>query len=341
MIATRSVALAAGPGVTAARPCAVSVVIVNFNAGELLADCLRSVLPQAGQVVLVDNASEPAGFEPVVAAFAAHPRLHVIRSAANLGFAAGSNLGVAAATEPRILLLNPDCVVAPGAIARLCEALDGDPRAALAGGLLTDASGREQGGGRRAVPTPWRSFVRAFGLARLAHRWPKLFDDFHLHRQPLPAVPVAVEAISGACMLMTREALADIGSLDEAFFLHCEDLDYCMRARSRGWTIAFVPTAHVVHHKGVCSRDRQLLVEWHKHKGMVRFYRKHFRHQYPAGLMGVVTCGVWLRFTAIAGRLLVRRAVTAVAGWWVRGGRPAAPPLPSFPVGLAPRPSAS
>lgn len=340
MIATRAEAVRGGA--TTSPPCPVSVVIVNFNAGELLADCLHAVLPQAREVVLVDNASEPDGFEAVVAAFATHPRLRVIRSPVNVGFAAGSNLGIAAATEPRVLLLNPDCVVAPGAVRQLCDTLDRDPRAALVGGLLTDASGREQGGGRRAVPTPWRSFVRAFGLSRFSHRWPKLFDDFHLHRQPLPSAPIPVEAISGACALVSRDALRDIGPLDDSFFLHCEDLDYCMRARSRGWTIYFVPHARIVHFKGVCSRDRQLLVEWHKHRGMVRFYGKHFRHQYPAGLMGVVTCGVWLRFTAVASRLLVRRVVSAAFT-----ARPAAADrlVPRSrrapPLGLAPRPSAS
>jgi len=327
---------------TTSPACPVSVVIVNFNAGDLLADCLRSVLPQAAEVVLVDNASETTGFESVVAAFAPHPRLRVIRSPVNLGFAAGCNLGAAAAREATVLFLNPDCVVAPGAVARLCDTLRSDPRAALAGGLLTDTVGREQGGGRRAVPTPWRSFVRAFGLSRLSRRWPRLFDDFHLHRQPLPTAPVAVEAISGACIMATRAALDDIGAFDEGFFMHCEDLDYCMRARSRGWTISFVPDAPVIHHKGACSRDRRLFVEWHKHKGMVRFYRKHFRHQYPAGLMGFVTCGVWLRFTGIAARLLVRQAASA-AGASLSSliRRPVPGSRRPLPIGIASRPSAT
>jgi GT2 family glycosyltransferase len=323
-------------------PCGVAAVIVNFNAGCLLADCLGSILPQVEEVVLVDNASDPEGFEPVVAAFAAWPGLRVVPSPVNLGFAAGSNLGIAATTAPRVLLLNPDCVVAEGTVARLCAALDAAPRAGLAGGLLTDASGLEQGGGRRAVPTPWRSFVRAFGLSRWSHRWPKLFDDFHLHRQPLPAAPIEVEAISGACMLVTRAALDDVGPLDDGFFLHCEDLDYSMRARGRGWTILFVPDAPVVHHKGVCSRDRQLFVEWHKHKGMVRFYRKHFRHQYPAGLMAAVACGVWLRFSSIATRLLAARATAAVRSAWSHpAGRPVARPAAVLPLEMAPRPTAS
>jgi GT2 family glycosyltransferase len=290
-----------------------TVVIVNHNAGRLLVDCLHSVLSQAREVVLVDNASDPDGFEPLVASLEGHPRLQVIRSVENRGFAAGCNLGAESSTQPFLLFLNPDCVVAAGAIARLCAALAARPDAALAGGLLTYADGREQGGGRRAVPTPWRSFVRAFGLSRFSRRWPKLFDDFHLHYQPLPSAPIEVEAISGACMLLKRDAIHDFGLMDEGYFLHCEDLDLCMRFRQRGWEILFVPDARVLHHKGVCSHDRRLFVEWHKHVGMIRFYRQHFRHQYPAGLMELVIVGVWLRFAAVASRHAARLLLDRVA----------------------------
>ena len=280
----------------------VTVVIVNHNAGELLVDCLESALGQATEVVLVDNASLPDQFEPLIAAVASHPRLQIVRSTENRGFAVGCNLGAELSTQPLMLFLNPDCVMTAGSLARMCAAIQDHPRAGMAGGLLAYPDGREQGGGRRAVPTPWRSFVRAFGLSRLSTRWPKLFNDFHLHRQPRPSTPIPVEAISGACMLVKREAINDFGLMDEGYFLHCEDLDLCMRARAHGWQILFVPDAPIVHHKGGCSQERPVFVEWHKHKGMVRFYRKHFRHQYPAGLMELVIVGVWLHFAAIAAR---------------------------------------
>jgi len=301
------------PSPLAAGPLApVTVVIVNHNAGGLLSDCLASALSQANEVVLVDNASHPDAFESVIAEFESHPRLQVIRSTTNRGFAAGCNLGAELSAQPFLLFLNPDCMLVAGSLARLCAAVQEHPRTAVAGGLLTYTDGREQGGGRRAVPTPWRSFVRAFGLARLSKRWPKLFDDFHLHCQPLPQAPIPVEAISGACMLITREAAHDFGLMDEGYFLHCEDLDLCMRARQHDWQILFVPDAPVVHHKGGCSQERPVFVEWHKHRGMVRFYRKHFRHQYPGALMTLVVIGVWLRFAAVAARLQGQRM-------WARG----------------------
>jgi GT2 family glycosyltransferase len=305
-------------------PQPVSVVIVNYNAGHLLGDCLAAALAQCREVILVDNASAAPALESVLGRFAGEPRLVVVRSATNRGFAVGCNLGLARAGEPIILFLNPDCILAAGAVAALVAALRSEPRVGMVGGLLTDAAGREQGGSRRTVPTPWRSFVRAFGLSRFADRWPRLFADYDLHRRPLPRGPIDVEAVSGACTMVSRAAVAEVGGWDEGFFLHCEDLDLCMRFRARGWRILFVPGARAVHHRGLCGRSRPLRVEWHKHAGMIRFYRKHFRHQYPFGLMVLVSIGVWLRFTAIAARLCVRRigrAIAAAGAWVAAGGR--------------------
>ncbi len=278
----------------------VSIVVVNYNAGLLLAECVASCLAQAQQVVVVDNASSDGSSEVLAEQFPGESRLKVVRSDRNLGFAAGCNLGVASTTSKHVLFLNPDCVLGSDSLRRMVQVLEANPEASMVGGLLTDPDGTEQGGGRRAVPTPWRSFVRAFGLNRFADRWPRLFFDFHLHKQPFPDAPLEVEAISGALMLVRREAMADVGPLDEGYFLHCEDLDWCMRFRKKGWKILFVPDAPVVHYQGTCSRSRPIFVEWHKHKGMMRFYREFFRHQYPGMLMWLVALGVWLRFGAVA-----------------------------------------
>jgi hypothetical protein len=210
------------------------------------------------------------------------------------------------------LFLNPDTFFNPGALVRLLSAMDEDERVGMAGGLLINADGTEQAGGRRAIPTPWRSFVRAFGLASLSNRWPRLFFDFHLHKQPLPDHAIEVEAISGACMMVTREAMQDVGEWDEGYFLHCEDIDWCMRFRRNGWKILFVPSSQITHALGVCSRNRPVFVEWHKHKGMMRFYRKFFQHQYPAGLMTLVGVGVWLRFGLVVIHRTAKRAGRAL-----------------------------
>jgi GT2 family glycosyltransferase/nucleoside-diphosphate-sugar epimerase len=276
----------------------VSTVIVNYNAGPFLRACVDSLLasPMKIEIIVVDNASSDGSLE----ALRSLPQVQVIQNAANLGFAAGCNVGARRAGAEFLLFLNPDCFFKPSALGRLLEALRADERVGMVGGLLANPDGSEQAGGRRAVPTPWRSFVRAFGLVRFSNRWPRLFFDLHLHKQSLPQEPIEVEAISGACMLVRRESVLDVGDWDEGYFLHCEDLDWCMRFRKKGWKILFVPSARITHELGVCGRSRPVFVEWHKHKGMVRFYRKFFRHQYPGLLMLMVNAGVLLRFVGVA-----------------------------------------
>lgn len=286
----------------------VSVVIVNYNAGQTLVDCIESALPHVTEVLVVDNASSDRSLELCAKHFPNEPKLRITRNTANLGFAAACNIGAKAASEPYILFLNPDCILSKNSLPRLLHVLEMNPKAGMAGGLLTNLDGTEQAGGRRAVPTPWRSLVRAFGLYRFERYWPRLFFDFHLHKQPLPSGPLEVEAISGALMLVRQEAIRDVGPWDEGYFLHCEDLDWCMRFREKGWKILFVPDALVVHYKGTCSRSRPIFVEWHKHKGMMRFYRKFFRQEYSGALMWLVAAGIWWRFGVIAIVYWLRRS---------------------------------
>lgn len=281
-------------------PNSVSLIIVNYNAGDFLKACISSAMNQVDSLIVVDNASTDASLAQVEAAFPGERKLRIIRNRENLGFAAACNIGIEKSSENYLLFLNPDCVLEPDSVKRLFQVLEDYPDAGMVGGLLVDPDGIEQGGGRRAIPTPWRSFVRAFGLSRFADRWPRLFFDFYLHKQPLPSSPIEVEAISGACMLVRRTAMDTVGQWDEGYFLHCEDLDFSMSLRRQGWKIMFVPDARIVHDKGGCSRSRPIFVEWHKHRGMIRFYRKFFRHQYPCVLMWLVMIGVWLRFGAVA-----------------------------------------
>lgn len=285
----------------------ISTIIVNYNAGEFLRSCVDSLLncPLETEVIVVDNASTDDSLD----ALAGLPNVQIIKNATNVGFATACNVGIRVASAPFLLFLNPDCFFKPDTLIRLLEAMRFDERVGMVGGLLVNPDGTEQAGGRRAIPTPWRSFVRAFGLARFADRWPRLFFDFHLHKQPLPNHNIEVEAISGACMMVRREAIQDVGEWDERYFLHCEDLDWCMRFRQKGWKILFVPSARVTHALGVSSRSRPIFVEWHKHKGMIRFYRKFFRRQYPGVLMGLVALGVWLRFGLVAGYYTVKRMI--------------------------------
>jgi GT2 family glycosyltransferase len=115
-------------------------------------------------------------------------------------------------------------------------------------------------------------------------------------------------------MFVRREALEKVGPLDEGYFLHCEDLDWCERFRRGGWKVLFVPDTTVVHDKGASSRGRPVRVLWHLHRGMVRYYRKFFRDEYPRPLFWLVLGAVWLRFGLLAGAVVVRRELGRVLG---------------------------
>ena len=287
-------------------------IIVNYNSGSLLSNCVASVLAARGRAIVVDNASSDDSIDMLTMKFGGMAGLMVIRNIRNLGFAAACNIGAGVATAGHLLFLNPDSVLDRQSLAKMQFVLDSASDIGMVGAFLSDPDGSEQPGGRRVFPTPRRAFIRAFGLSRLGEWFPSLFSDFLLHKEPLPAEPAAVEAISGACMLVKREAMEDVGPWDEGYFLHCEDLDWCMRFRRKDWDILFVPDARIIHHQGACSRSRPLFVEWHKHKGMMRFYRKFFRDRYPKPLWALVAFGVWLRFLMIACYYGMRHVLTTV-----------------------------
>jgi GT2 family glycosyltransferase len=288
----------------------VSVVVVNFNAGPLLARSVRAALESTEpvEVVVVDNGSTDGSLATLRAELGGDARLRIVEQGRNRGFAAACNAGLREARGGFALLLNPDCLVGRDTLATVKAALEADPGAGMAGCLLLNEDGTEQEGCRRSVPTPGRAFARAFGLSRLRRRAGAKGGDFVLSDQPLPAGPVEVDAISGAFTMVRRAAADAVGLLDEAYFLHCEDLDWCMRFRQSGYRVLFVPGAAAVHHKGTSSRGRPVRVLWHMHRGMVRFYRKFFRREYPGPFMWLVVAGVAVRFSALASLAMAQNA---------------------------------
>lgn len=280
---------------------AVAAIVVNYNGGALLLDCVQSLLsvPCIGRVIVADNGSEDGSLARVRGAVQDTDHLLILENGKNLGFSAGCNRAVPFAEADYLLFVNPDCVVNPAAIDRVLAVLADHPEAGMAGCLICNPDGSEQAGCRREIPTPWRSLSRVLHLHRLFPDDPR-FAGFNLAHRPLPDAPVAVEVISGAFMLVRRSSLEQVGLLDERYFLHCEDMDWCLRFGKAGYTILFVPDARVLHEKGACSRARPLFVEWHKHRSMILFYRLHFQASYPLPLLWLVTAAVWLRFAAKA-----------------------------------------
>lgn len=296
----------------------VSVVIVNFNAGDYLAAAVESVLDQAEvatEIIVVDNASSDGSLE-ALRARTPTGKIQIIALDDNHGFAHACNVGIAASRGTSVLLLNPDCRMHAGSLALLKWMIQERPDVGMTGPLIVNPDGTEQRGCRRDIPNPWQIFCVAFGLHRLMPEHPR-FRDYAYDAAVLPDRPTEVPAISGACMLVRRAAIDAVGHLDSGYFLHFEDLDWCMRFQSAGLKIVFVPAAVVEHTQGVCSRSRPIRVEAHKHRSLVRFLRKNFTAYYPSSFMAVVSALVLVRFTSVSASMLVRGR-TARRGAWER-----------------------
>lgn len=275
---------------------AVGVIVVNYNAGDLLSACVGAVLGSEVpvEVVVSDNGSDDGSLEQLRALFSTDPRLRILENRANLGFAAANNRVLPLVRADRLLFLNPDCLVGPDTLGRMLAFMDSRPDVGMAGCIVRNPDGSEQVASRRAIPDPWIALKRILRLDRLLPN--RGGRRLNLHHERLPAEPVEVEAISGSFMLVSRRALDAVGPLDEGYFLHCEDLDWFVRFRQGGWTIALVPDVSVIHHKGACSRRSPLLVERHKHRGMERFYRKFQAREYPMIFNRLVIFGIRAHF---------------------------------------------
>jgi len=222
----------------------LSIVIVNWNTRDLLRDCLRS-LPAAlagleTEVIVVDNASGDGSPAMVRAEF---PGVVLVESGGNLGFAAGNNLGLERATGTAVLLLNPDTVCPPASLARLYRFLLGKPGAAVAGPRLVDAGGRPtiSGGSFPRTRFHWAGLVDPRGIAGIDRR------TFTPARNE-PSRPV--EYVMGACFLMSRRGLDEVGPLDERFFMYFEETDWCRRARDAGLEVWYCAETEITHLEG-------------------------------------------------------------------------------------------
>ncbi|MEP0815122.1 MAG: glycosyltransferase family 2 protein [bacterium] len=292
----------------AEQAAAVTVICVNYNGGALLIDCVRSVLDSTVPIRLVvsDNGSTDGSIASLRDALGDDSRLVIVENGSNLGFAGACNAALPSVIGEYCLFLNPDCLIRPDTVAKMCAVMERHPESGIAGCVIRNPDGSEQAGCRRRIPDLWSGFGRAFGLDGFFRRI-KRYSPVDMASEPLPPNTIEVEAISGAFMFVRRSAMEIVGHLDDGYFLHCEDVDWCVRFRRKGFRVLFVPKAEITHFKGVSSAARPISVEWHKHRGMLRFYRKFLLDRYPFFVSWLVTAGIWLRFGMVAARRTLRR----------------------------------
>ncbi len=251
-----------------------SAVVVNYEAGPLLAECVASLLgdDSAGepQVVIVDNGSRDGSVAGVRDRF---PEVSVVDPARNLGYAAAANRGIAATRTPFVVVCNPDIQVVPGVAAAMLARFEADPVLGALGPAIRNVDGTIYPSAR-SVP----SLVDAVGHGVLGLAWPG--NPFTRRYRQLDADPRRardVDWVSGAAMWLRRDALDTVGGWDEDYFMYVEDVDLCWRLRRIGWRVAYEPSGVITHVQGASAARHPYRMIVEHHRSIARFATKRWR----------------------------------------------------------------
>ena len=290
----------------------LSIIIVNWNTRDLLEQCLSSVYATTHdipfEVFVVDNASSDGSVEIVRERF---PEVQLIENEENLGFAKANNQAIRESKGRYILLLNSDTVVLSGAIERMIEFMDGHPEAGAVGAKLLNPDGSFQAS-YNDFPTPLSELVLLAGLSRVVYNpyYPSYPPDLSNERREC-------DWVGGACLMVRKEAIEEVGLLDENYFMYVEEVDWCYRLRKAGWKVYYLPEAQIVHWGGQSSRRERGKARRLLRKSELLFFKKHYGPllatclQIAICLFSLVRMGLWFA------------AYLASLGRWARAQREA------------------
>ncbi len=279
---------------------AIAAIVVSYRSASTLDECLIRLRAarDVGEIVVVDNASDDGSAAIAQVHAEADPRVVILENSANSGFGAACNQAARRCESPWLAFVNPDCWVEPQSLARMREYLDvpepASARVGIIGADLVDVDGVRDASARRCEPTLARMLAGAGRRTSVAAS----IDD---------ALAVqAVDAISGALMLMSRALFESLGGFDEDYWLHAEDLDLCRRVRDAGHGVWVANDVRVVHVRGVSSRTRPWFVEWHKHRGMWRYFRKFEGRSASLFKRAIAFLAIWAHCAYAAPRAVLR-----------------------------------
>jgi GT2 family glycosyltransferase len=260
----------------------LGICILTRGSKEKVTACLRSLFeqtpdPQIMDIVVVDNDSHDGTVPAIRAQF---PTVQLIVNNENLGYSKAVNQGMKMLDARYYVLLNPDTVLLNPAFIRLAQFMDENLHVGICAPKVLNQDGTLQYQSRRGEPRPWNVFAYFLGLSKLFPEDPR-FSGYLLTHLDNDKVN-EVKAVSGSCMMIRREVIAQIGYLDERYFAYQEDSDYCLRARQAGWQVCYVPTAAVMHHGGRGgSGVNPYFGAYHWHRSYYLYYRKNLAQDYP------------------------------------------------------------
>lgn len=286
----------------------LAIIIVNWNTREMLARCLESLTNSQGlnladstlsstengrfsqKIYVVDNASSDGSVEMIKARF---PWVHIIENSENLGFARANNQALLQSRGSYAVLLNSDTVLHPHALDKMVEFMDSHPEAGGCGPRLLNADGSLQSSCHPLL-TPWREFWRLILLDRIWHRatYPQAKWDLRTPRR--------VEVIKGACLLLRREALKEVGLLDDRYFMYTEEMDLCYRLLKAGWDIWWVPQAVVTHYGEASSQQMAEDMYIQLYQSKVQFHRKFGGPQRVQHFKFLLKLAYWPRWVMVS-----------------------------------------
>jgi GT2 family glycosyltransferase len=298
----------------------ISVIIVNYNVEFFLEQCLNSVTKALkglnGQVFVVDNNSIDGSVDMVGRKF---PELNLIANKENKGFSKANNQAILLSDAEYILLLNPDTVVEEDTFSKVIGFMDTHPDAGGLGVRMLDGKGKFLPESKRGLPTPSVAFYKIFGLSKLFPR-SKKFGQYHLgHLSEFKTHEIDI--LSGAFMLMRRDALAKVGLLDESFFMYGEDIDLSYRILKGGYKNYYFPETRIIHYKGESTKKSSVNYVFVFYKAMVIFAEKHFSQKNARLFSFLINLAIYIRASlAIFTRFIKSATIPFIDFWIIAGG---------------------
>ncbi len=269
----------------------LSIAIVNWNTRDLLLDALQSIYdaPPAFpfEVIVVDNASADDSASASARRF---PQATVFANSENIGYARGNNQAMNAAKGAYILLLNPDVLLPPGGLERAVAFMEAHPDAGALGVRQVHPDGSLQRS-VRGFPTPVAVLWELIGLSRLLPR-SRVFGAYRMTWFDYAHV-AEVDQPMGTFLLIRRQAMEQVGLLDEAFPIFFNEVDWCLRCKRAGWKIYFTPDVEIVHYGGASTAQVGAAMAWESRRGLLGFYAKHYRAPWFWPLRGLIAAASW------------------------------------------------
>src|SRR5579884_102658 len=267
----------------------LTVVIVSYNTRDMLRDCLASLSKGCAglefETYVVDNASPDESAGMVAAEF---PSVRLIANAENAGFTRANNQALRLAAGRHVVILNPDTEAEPDSLTTLVRFLDSHSEAGACGPKLLNSDGSLQPNGR-PFPTPWREFLGVTGLRNLNRA---AFDRRLEYGRAEFETLCEVDVVSGACMMVRKSVMDQVGMLDESFFMFYEEIEWCWRIRRAGWKVYYVPQARVVHHWMGSVRQQSRAMTARLFRSQLIYYQKTAGLPARLAMRGVMLMGL-------------------------------------------------